>query len=228
MNNWLNKVQPYIYPYTCFLCGEAGQNGLDLCAQCQSDFATINHCCTQCGIPLASNKICGACLKTPPHFDKVNCLYQYQNDSGFLIQKLKFQHKFTCAKTIGLLMARHFKELAIHPDVLIPIPLHKKRVRQRGFNQSFEIAKSLQTELDIRLDNSSLKRIRDTSQQASLNAVQRRKNIKGAFQFTPPKNIDFAVLLDDVVTTGSTVNEAAKILKQAGIKRVEVWAFARA
>jgi ComF family protein len=125
-------------------------------------------------------------------------------------------------------MAQHFKEFDTKPDALIAVPLHTKRLRERGFNQSNEITHYLHDALAIPQYHHSIKRIINTASQASLNAVGRRKNIKGAFEFTIPEGIQSVAIIDDVVTTGSTANEIARTLKKAGVKRVEIWAFARA
>lgn len=239
MNNWSNKIQSKLYPYTCFLCGETGDNSLDLCNECLSQFKSIHSSCTQCGIALnnsygphkpntSKNSICGACLKKPPSFDQVKTLYHYEGAARFLIQSLKYQNKHSCARTMGTLMAKHLSSQTIKPDAIIPIPLHRKRLLQRGFNQAAEIANYLQHSKNHRLQNKILKRVINTAQQMSLKAPQRKKNMQGAFSCQPVSKLPYIILIDDVITTGSTANEAAKTLKKAGVKRVDVWAFARA
>lgn len=239
VNNWSNKIQSNLYPYTCFLCGTAGDNKLDLCNDCLSEFKSMHSCCSRCGIALdnrynhqKSNAIkhlvCGACLKKPPSFDQVKTLYHYEGAPRFLIQSLKYQNKHSCARTMGTLMAAQLNTQAAKPDAFIPIPLHIKRLRQRGFNQATEIANYLQHSIGYRSQNKILKRVINTAQQMNLKAPQRKKNMRGAFSCQPAKHLPYVILIDDVVTTGSTANEAAKALKKAGVKRVDVWAFARA
>jgi ComF family protein len=239
MNNWSNKIQNKLYPYTCFLCGGAGDNNLDLCSCCLSNFKPIQFSCSRCGIPLNNisntdayntkhHLICGACLKKPPNFDAIKTMFHYEGPARFLIQSLKYQAKHSCARTIGLLMSERLKLEPVTPNAIIPIPLHTKRLRQRGFNQAAEIAKYLQTSVNLQQHHKLLKRVINTAQQMSLKAPQRKKNMQGAFSSHPAKQLPYVILVDDVVTTGSTANEAAKTLKKAGAKRVDIWAFARA
>ncbi len=129
---------------------------------------------------------------------------------------------------MGTLMAQHISTLKTKPDALIAVPLHSSRLKERGFNQSDEIALYLKKQLDIPLLNQHLKRVIDTVSQASLKAPERRKNLNNAFQYQHTDGTDFIAIIDDVVTTGSTANEIAKTLKKTGVKRVEIWTFARA
>ncbi len=129
---------------------------------------------------------------------------------------------------MGHLMAKQFKQHHLMPDAIIAVPLHPKRLRQRGFNQAEEIARYIHQAINIPLVNQQLKRIINTVNQTSLSAAERQKNIRGAFLFSPQSKANFIAIIDDVVTTGSTANEIAKVLKKAGVKRVEIWAFARA
>ena len=110
----------------------------------------------------------------------------------------------------------------------MPIPLHKTRYRQRGFNQSIEIARTVACELKLPVDLSSCQRYRNTPHQTSLPAKQRRKNLKNAFSLMKPIQVKHIAIIDDVMTTGSTVDELAALLKKAGASRVDVWACARA
>ncbi|ORU89436.1 MAG: phosphoribosyltransferase [Cycloclasticus sp. symbiont of Poecilosclerida sp. M] len=230
MNNWLNFIQLIFYPYTCFSCNAAGHNRLDLCGACLGDFIENKNSCDSCDAPLPKNinGTCGKCLKNPPHFDKAVGLYAYQGLPRFLIQSLKFNAKYSCARTIGLLIAARMKNQALMPSALIAVPLHPIRHRERGFNQSEKIAHYLQRELNIPLLHNACKRTINTTSQTHLKAHERKKNLNKAFSFTLDKPLDFVAVIDDVVTTGSTANEIAKTLKKAGVKRVEIWAFARA
>jgi ComF family protein len=114
------------------------------------------------------------------------------------------------------------------PDVIVPVPLHKSRYRQRGFNQALEIARTVSKDMQVPLDVYSCQRQHDTPQQSQLPAKQRRKNLKNAFAVVRPLNAAHVAILDDVMTTGSTVHELAKVLKKAGVAKVDVWVCARA
>ncbi len=229
VNKWLNNVHLFFYPYTCVICEQAAHPPLDLCTACQQELPLKQTYCTICDIELTtSNTICGRCLKDPPYYDKIFTLYRYQQSARYLIHALKFQSKHQCARIMGSLMAKKFKQHPIKPDAIIAVPLHPKRLRQRGFNQAEEIARYIHQATNIPILNRQLKRTINTANQSSLTAVERQKNIRGAFVFKPKNKADFIAIIDDVVTTGSTANEIAKVLKKAGVKRVEIWAFARA
>ena len=113
------------------------------------------------------------------------------------------------------------------PERLLPVPLHPARLRQRGYNQSLELARPLSRQLDIALDRSCFQRILNTPPQADLPRRQRLHNLRGAFRLSPPPEARHVALVDDVVTTGSTVNELARLLLRAGVQRIDVWAVAR-
>lgn len=123
---------------------------------------------------------------------------------------------------------QHVKKKANKPDVLLAVPLHSKRLSERGFNQSELIAEHIHKGTGIPLMHHQLKRTINTQSQTSLKAAERRKNLKDAFQYSGVNTIKSVAIIDDVVTTGSTANEIAKTLKQHGVERVEIWAFARA
>jgi ComF family protein len=234
LNNWLNNAQSYIYPHTCFLCEQSSNIGMDLCDDCLNDFHPINQHCACCSIKLSADTsftpgfICGRCLNSTPYYDKIRTLYHYSDATQFLIQSLKYNAKHSCAKIIGTLMAKQLSDLNEKPDALIAVPLHPKRLIERGFNQSDLIAQHIHQTLNIPLLGHQLQRVTNTVSQATLKAPERRKNLKNAFHYKPSRAYRSIAVIDDVVTTGSTANEIAKTLKLAGIERVEIWAFARA
>ncbi|OUR84267.1 phosphoribosyltransferase [Cycloclasticus sp. 46_120_T64] len=229
VNNWLKTAQTGLYPLSCFICQQAGQHGLDLCPACRRELSPIELGCSICGIELSTaNAVCGRCLKSPPAFNRVEAPYRYQGSARFLIQQLKFQSKYCCARIIGSLMASHLKPLNKTPDALMAVPLHIKRLSERGFNQSELIAQHLQQQLKVPLRNQPLTRLRNTAKQSSLHADDRRNNIHQAFSYQASDKINSIAIIDDVVTTGATADELAKTLKQAGVEKVEIWAFARA
>ena len=145
-----------------------------------------------------------------------------------LITTLKFGAHYKNARLLGMLLGEHLQITAQRPDLIVPIPLHKTRYRQRGFNQVIEIGKTVSRELQIPLDLTSCLRHRDTPHQTALTAKQRRKNIKNAFSLIKPIHAQHIAILDDVMTTGSTAHELAHLLKKAGVSRVDVWVCARA
>ena len=230
--NWFNIIQDCLLPPTCILCGNSGFNGFDICDFCYRRLHRNNLCCYRCAeifaIAPASPALCGRCLSSQPAFDETYAPFIYQDEIRHLITSLKFAAHYKNARLLGLLMAEHLKHTAQKPELIVPIPLHKARYRQRGFNQAFEIAKTVSKELRIPLDPISCLRHRDTPHQTDLTAKQRRKNIKNAFAIIKPIHAQHVAVLDDVMTTGSTAHELAYILKKAGVSRVDVWVCARA
>jgi ComF family protein len=145
-----------------------------------------------------------------------------------LIAGLKFSADYKNARLLGRLLAEELTQTPQLPDCLIPVPLHKARYRQRGFNQSIEIARAVGNALHIPVDVNSCIRHRDTPHQTQLTAKQRRTNMKNAFSIIKQITAQHIAIVDDVMTTGSTVHELAVVLKKAGVARVDVWVCARA
>lgn len=205
---------------------------MDLCTGCFQDLPLNQNCCYRCAEPFETTietpQLCGHCLSKPAAFDETIAPFLYQGNMSYLITSLKFGKHYKNARLLGMLMAEHIKANTELPDCLLPVPLHKSRYRQRGFNQSIEIAKTLSRELHIPLNLNSCIRTRNTGQQTRLPAKQRRKNMKKAFAVNKPLNYRHIAILDDVMTTGSTVAELAQTLKRAGVERVDVWVCARA
>lgn len=205
---------------------------MDLCRACFTDLAGNAPCCYRCGehfeTPISAPQLCGRCLKKTPSFDETHAPYLYDDAMRFLITRLKFQQHYKHARLLATLLANYLLESAELPECLIPIPLHRNRYRQRGFNQSIEIARHLSKRLAIPLDFNSCIRNRDTPHQAELAAKQRRKNIKNAFSVIKPLPYRHVAIVDDVMTTGATVAALALALKRHGVDRVDVWVCARA
>jgi predicted amidophosphoribosyltransferase len=134
---------------------------------------------------------------SPPAFDETYAPFIYQGEMRHLITSLKFGAHYKNARLLGLLLAEHLKKTAQRPDLILPIPLHKARYRQRGFNQAIEIAKTVSKELQIPLDLTSCLRHRDTPHQTALTATQRRKNMKHVFSIIKPIHSQHIALLDN-------------------------------
>jgi len=176
--------------------------------------------------------VCGSCLKKPPPFDSLYTPYLYQDGIRELLLSLKFNQKLSHARLLGGMMAASLADyLAVsgeRPDAIVPVPLHPKRERERGYNQALELLRLVAKRNNISVNHRLVVRRAATSKQTNLSADERRRNLKGAFVIregvaVPPH----LAIFDDVVTTGATVTELAKSLKQAGAKRVDVWAVAR-
>lgn len=220
----------------CELCGNNTSRPISLCQACQEDLPVLENSCTLCsielGLKLPINSICGQCLQSPPAVDYALSLFHYDSQIAHMITQLKFSHRFSNAAIFGYLLAEKIqassKQAFKAPQVIIPVPLHSKRLANRGFNQSLEIAKACSKKLNIPIDNKRVKRTKYTLAQSDLSAKDRRKNVKNCFKLEKALEHQHVVILDDVVTTGATCNELAELLKKEGVKTVGVWAIARA
>ncbi len=232
VHNWLNIIQDYLLPPTCLLCGNKGFKSHDLCDCCYQRLNRNKRCCYRCAeifeSSIATPSLCGHCISKPPAFDETYAPFVYQEEIRHLVTKLKFGGHTKNARLLGLLLAEHLKQTAQLPELIIPVPLHKTRFRERGFNQALEIAKTVGKALNIPLDTTSCHITHDTPHQIGLTALERRKNLAKAFILKKPITAQHVAILDDVMTTGSTVHELASLLKKAGVERVDVWVCARA
>jgi ComF family protein len=174
--------------------------------------------------------VCGSCLRRAPRFDAAFCGWRYAYPVDHMVRAVKYHGAVAPARVLGELLAVSLRARPVTswPEVLLPVPLAPRRFRQRGYNQAIELARWLERRLAIPLHTDVLVRVRETREQAGLPRSERRKNLRGAFAMHGPPPARHVALVDDVITTGSTVNELARILKAAGVRRVEVWAVARA
>lgn len=224
-----------LYPPRCLLCDSAGVDDADLCEHCYQQLPFNKTACVTCALPLPSNTsagaICGRCQKKPPLYDEAFSVFGYEQPMVWLIQQLKFNEKLAHVRLLGELVADSdcVKKIAELEDVcILPVPLHKKRLRQRGFNQSIELARALSKKTGWSMELHCVQRIRDTTAQTGLDAKARRKNIRGAFEVVEALSQKHVLIVDDVVTTGSTVNELSRVLKKSGVEKVTVLSLARA
>ena len=238
----LSQLMHIIYPPRCHLCGcfLALDKGAPptpyLCSNCFRDLAVISHpMCTVCGIPFPSSTgrdhLCENCLRKTPWYDLVRSPYLYEGTLMRAIQRFKYGRETDLASSFGTLLCAFARQWIPDPEnwLAVPVPLHRGRLRERGFNQSLLLAKALSLELGSGLDYLCLTRTRYTQPQTGLGKDERRKNIKGAFSVT--RNEVFkgnkVLLIDDVFTTGHTLSECAKTLKKAGCLLVWCLALAR-
>ena len=226
---WLPTI---LFPSQCRLCGVATGTALKLCPRCLADSPWIRHACRQCSTPLpvhAEDNHCGHCQKRPPAFDATTALFHYRPPVDYLIKQLKFANELAIVPLLSTPMsARLTTRAAPLPSLLVPVPLHQTRLRERGFNQATELARRVGRELGIRSDHRLCTRNRDTRPQSLLSPNARRLNLCNAFSVRHRPVAGHIAIIDDVMTTGHTSNELARVLKQAGAQQVEVWVIARA
>lgn len=231
ITTWLGALERLILPPTCLLCGAAGETGLDLCAGCLDDLLRNPVACPRCATPLAAGRgdPCTRCRAQPPAFDRAFVPFRYQPPVDVLITRLKFGGCLACARLLGELFAAALTERGNPlPDGIVPVPLHPRRLRERGFNQSLELARAAARRFGIPLWIDGLRRVRHTVPQTQLDARQRQTNPLGAFALNMPLPGTRIALIDDVVTTGSTINECARVLRAGGAADIEIWAIGRA
>lgn len=220
-----------VLPPRCLLCGAPGAEGRDLCAGCAGDFALNAVCCPRCALPLqAPAPLCGECLKREPPFASAWAPLRYGHPLDLLEARFKFHADLAAGRVLSALMIeRAAVDAPARPELLIPVPLHAARLRERGYNQALELAQPLARAFALPLRADLLVRTRATPPQTGLDAKTRRRNLRGAFSVADGARLPGHVaLVDDVMTTGATLRECARVLRAAGVARVDVWALARA
>jgi ComF family protein len=208
---------------SCFLC--RGKAAALLCAACDADLPRLGpELCPRCALASPGGAVCGRCLTQPPAYDATRAAFAYAFPADALIQALKFRGELALAPLLGDFLALRIP--AREADCLVPVPLSSARLRSRGYNQALEIARRVATATGTRLAPELCERSRDTATQMDLPLEERAKNVRGAFH-CPGIVAGTVAVLDDVMTTGATLDEVAATLKRAGAARVVNWVVAR-
>lgn len=222
-----------VYPPVCAVCGAGG--GAVLCDACRAQFEAAQGACVRCGAALGSAgyaQLCPACERgVSRRFSRIHAAGVYGGPLRGAILALKYGRRRRLAEPLGEFLAERLGADVEEPSayLLIPVPLHPSRFRERGFNQSELLARVVGSSLGCRVERDLMKRVRRTKPQASLPAYERAANILGAFAVPRPERVAGrrVLLVDDVVTTMSTVNECARVLADAGVAEVRIAAVAR-
>jgi ComF family protein len=202
-----------LLPQSCLLCAADCGNAL-LCPACHDGLPRLPDTrCPRCALPTPQGAVCGNCLKQAPHFDATVAAFDYAFPVDKLVQQLKYAHRLAVADFFANALLR--EELP-SVELVIPLPLSNSRLRERGFNQAVEIARPIARALDLPLALTSCTRRVDTAPQAMLPWKERRKNVKNAFECTVDLGGRSLLLVDDVMTTGATLDECARVLKDHG------------
>ena len=232
---WVNFVQKGIFPAHCQLCGARADHGgdhtRDLCQACLNSLPRLENPCPICALPVSSGAdlICGQCLQHAPPYHQTFSAFRYAPPLNQLVTSLKFHQRLAAARLFGQLLTQQRAQHDFdRPECLLPVPLHPKRLRQRGFNQSLEIARPISKHFNLPIDSHLCQRTRHTLPQTGLDAKTRRKNIRNAFSLTTECNYKHVAIIDDVITTGQTVAEIAALLRKNGVEKIQVWSVARA
>ena len=210
----------------CLLCGSASDQDL-LCSACVGSLPELTKPgCPRCALPTPMGEACGHCLVKPPHYDTTLAAYRYDFPLDKLVQYFKYGHRLALGDFFGKQLAALAQDLTA--DLIIPLPLHPERLRERGFNQALELARPLSKALRIAIDATSCSRTRNTPAQANLAWREREKNIRGAFHCSADFSGKRLLLIDDVMTTGASLNECARAVKLHGASSVTLLVLARA
>ena len=208
---------------SCFLCRGAAR-GI-LCPACDADLPRLTGTlCPRCALPSPGSALCGRCLADAPQYDATVAALAYRFPADTLVHALKFRSQLALAPLLGDLLIEAIRERI---DLVVPVPLSRERLRERGYNQAAEIARHVAKERRARLELTIVIRERDTRAQADLPWSDRARNVRGAFRCE--RSLDGAAIavVDDVMTTGATLDELAATLKRAGAARVVNWVVAR-
>lgn len=231
-----------IAPGRCLLCDLASHRRLDLCRDCERELPGLGPACFHCALPLnprgsgnglldaSGNSLCGACFAHPPKFARAVCPWRFDREIAAWLGSIKHGRATAPARVLGELFAQHVLRARLDtplPDALVPVPLSRRRQVLRGHNQAETLARRLAPKLGRPVFN-ALRRKRHTASQQGLSRAERLNNVAGAFVAAADVQDQHLALVDDVMTTGSTLRQACTVLLRAGAGSVEVWPMARA
>lgn len=224
---WADSVLTLIFPPVCAACNTPGPL---ICAACAAQMVKIAEpLCERCGrTVLYETPICGRCLGEPPTLQQVRTPLAYKDPVAYIIHRLKYEGLFALAQPLAQIMVASWPDWQTTPSLLIPIPLHPRRQRRRGFNQSAMLANHIGAQLGLPVEESALRRTKNTMPQIGLSPVQREENVRRAFAAQSEQVLAKHILLiDDVYTTGATMRAAAAALLSAGANGVSAYCLAR-
>ncbi|MEM7362993.1 MAG: ComF family protein [Pseudomonadota bacterium] len=241
MNGWLKTVLHGLAPGLCIMCGAYSHRNIDLCVACEQDLPRLRHVCARCGNTRPTTlddgapntpstnapSTCPHCVAIQPNWTALFAGFHYDPPVDRLISMFKAEGRLSHGKVLSELLARYWlAESPVLPDMILPVPLHKSRLRQRGFNQALEIAYVLSDHTGIPCQARYCRRVRDTPPQKQLPRKERLKNLVNAFSVEPLTDSPHVILVDDVVTTGATARALTQCLLDAGARQVDVVAIA--
>ena len=217
-----------IDPRLCPACGASLAGREIFCPGCRERLLPVTNPCRLCGLENRTrDDTCAACLYDPPRWQHMVAPLIYRGMTRDLLMRFKFSGALWIADSLLRSLVGYYAARPAVPAVLIPVPLHRNRLLERGFNQAAEIARWLSIRLDIPVDEHAMTRVKPTVAQSGLSANQREKNILKAFQYRDHGSYRHVAVIDDVVTTGSTANEITRTLHRGGVEIVEIWSIAR-
>lgn len=232
---FVQRARALIYPAECVLCGHRGEADQDLCGDCRRELPWNSLACPRCALPLplgTPTVHCARCQQQPPPFDHGWAAFRYTGAIRWLHRQLKFKGRLAQIRLLGNLLtgalgiAMQSGDIQ-RPDRLLFVPLHAQRLRGRGFNQSLELIRPAAKRLDLNIDLTCLRRLRATGPQSDLPLLRRRQNVRGVFACEKNLAGESIAVFDDVITSGETLAEIARVLRRAGAHEISVWSLAR-
>ena len=238
----LKSLLKKLIPSRCILCSltittrefrEISQPDIPLCELCIDSLPKIITACGLCNTPLQNGNLCGVCIRSQRHWDQCFAAFEYKDSIKHIITEFKYRQKPALGKLLSYLLHQHIinNHDGEMPDYLIPVPMHHSQLKHRGFNQSLILCNTLSKLLNIPTIN-IIQKQKNIHTQKGLSSTERKKFIKNSFQLNTGaikklKTVEKITLIDDVMTTGSTASEIARLLKKSGISTVEAWVLAR-
>lgn len=221
-----SKIRQLLPAQPCLLCGQISHAG-HWCPACHASLPYLNgpHC-PVCALPNSMGDICGRCLQHPPAFVRTSAAFAYRFPIDRLIQAMKYADQLVLTHALGALLAQRIAPESL-PDCIIPMPLHPLKLRERGYNQALLLAQAVARVHRCRLLPTAVRRIRDTPAQSSLHGRERENNMKDAFAGAMDLRGLRVALVDDVMTTGASLNALARAVREAGAVSVDAWVVAR-
>jgi ComF family protein len=224
------SVLDFALPPRCGGCGAIVEEIDSFCSDCWRKLEFLQGGCAHCGLPLEGTEAetCGACLAKPPRLDRIRAAVGYDDISRSIALRLKYGRKTALARTMSRYMRPLIGDMTSN-GILVPVPLHRRRLWSRGFNQSALVARELSRRTGLPVAVDALRRIRSTPPLKGMGMRQRRRTVAGAFRANGAADLRgrTIILIDDVLTTGSTANACARVLKRAGAERVDLISWAR-
>lgn len=236
--NYLQRFGNWLLVTECLLCRNQVNTGKNLCVDCISQLPWNHVACERCAAPFDQMNsfkeektiICGQCLSSPPLVTKAYAAFVYQTPIAQLITQFKFRQQLTCGSILSELLLKFLQrqyQSQHWPQAIIPVPLHRKRLAERGYNQANELARPLAKSLNIPLCLDLCARVKETNTQTTVSARERAINLKNAFTTVKSHTLNHVAIVDDVLTTGSTVAALAHTLTISGVEQIDVWAVAK-
>lgn len=238
VSQWLINSQFLVLPGLCVVCEKPSQRRVDLCASCEASLPRIAHPCPTCALPLPPGAWpgtrCGRCLDQPQGLARTVAAFAYEEPVSSLVAGFKYRAALQEGSVLGGLLAERIRVAygtQPLPQLVLPVPLHPLRLRERGFNQAAIVARQVGSELRLPVAPEALRRVLHTPAQQGLSAKARRRNLRGAFCLDMDLRAYSSIaLVDDVVTTMSTLRELARVIRKAhpGELELHAWCLARA